>query len=124
MLQLNFTTRVLGPIAAYRLEQHKVTQTLRGYTSSAAQAALTGQLKVGDQMKVLLDGRPIGFAEYVKMDAPRWIDIDTADAQRGGFDDLANLEKALQKAGYRFRPIDMYRLYRIQFSWLEEVKDD
>lgn len=121
MLQLNFTTRVLSPIAAYRLEQHKVTQTLRGYTSSITQAALTGKLKVGDQMEVLLDDHLIGHAEYVKMDSVTWVNLDTADAQRGGFDDLAELEKALQRAGYRFRPIDMYQLYRFQFSWLEEA---
>lgn len=121
MEQLHFTTRVLGPIAAYRLEQRKVTQTLRSYTSSAAQAALTGQLKVGDQMEVLLDNRLLGHAVFVIMDALSWVDIDTANAHRGGFDDLADLEKALQRAGYRFRPINMYRLYRIQFSWLEEV---
>lgn len=121
MKQLNFTTRVLGPIAAYRLEQRQVTQTLRSYTSNAPQASLSGQLKVGNQMEVLLDNRLIGHAEFVKMDTRRWVDIDTSDAQRGGFDDLADLEKGLQRAGFRFKPMDMYQFYRFQFSWLEEV---
>lgn len=123
MEQLKFTTRVLGPIAAYRLEQHQVTQTLRSHSSDIVQAILLGRLKIGDKIKVILDNQTIGFVKWVWLDTPRWIDLSQADARRGGFDSLSDLEKALQRAGYRFRPIDMYKLYRIKFSWLEKVND-
>ena len=123
MEQLKFTTRVLGPVATCRLKQHQVTQTLRSHSSDIVQSVLLGRLKVGDYVRVILDNQMIGLVKWVWLDTPRWIDLSQADAKRGGFDNLADLEKALQRAGYRFRPIDMYKLYRIKFSWLEEVND-
>lgn len=119
MGQLHFTTRVLGPLAALRLEGHQITQTLRSASNSIPKAILSGQLKVSDQIEVTLDGKVVGHAEYVIMDFRRWIDIDLSDARRGGFDTVPDLWKALQRAGYRFKPMDMYQLYRVQFRWLE-----
>jgi len=119
--QLHFTTKVLGPLAVYRLGKHQVTQTIRAHSSNIIQAALSGKLKVGDQMQVKLDDRIIGLAEYVIMDIVNWEYLDPDDAKRGGFDTLADLEQALQRAGYRFKPLNEYKLYRIQFSWLEEA---
>jgi len=120
MKQLHFTTGVLGPLAAYRLEQHQITQTLMSVGSDIIKAILAGELKIGDQIQVTLDDRAIGLAQLVSMDTRTWVDIDSNDAQRGGFDSGDELEKALQRAGYRFQAIDMYQLYRIQFSWLLE----
>jgi len=120
MEQIRFTTRVLGPIAAYRLEQEQVTQTLRGYSHDITQAILTGRLRVGDQIQVILDDRMVGLAQYVILDTT-WLDnLTTEDARRGGFDSVNDLVLALKRAGYRFRPIDQYNFYRIQFSWLVE----
>ena len=121
MEQLKFTTRVLGPLTAYRLGNRSVSQTLRAYSNDIVQAILLGKLKVDDQMEVTLDNRMIGFARYIKMDAVRWRDIDLSDARQGGFDTVDDLEKALQRAGFRFKPMDNYRLHRLQFSWLEEA---
>ncbi|MBA7592135.1 hypothetical protein ES708_34312 [subsurface metagenome] len=55
------------------------------------------------------------------MDAVTWADLGIDDAHRGGFDTLADLEQALKRAGYRFKPLNQYEICRIQFSWLEEV---
>ncbi|MBA7659973.1 hypothetical protein ES703_67972 [subsurface metagenome] len=120
MEQLHFTTKVLGPLAAYRLVRHQVTQTIRGRNNSIVQPFLPGQLKVGDRMAVILDERPIGLAEYIFMDEVNWECLNLDDARRGGFDTLDDLGQALKRAGYHFLPLHNYRLYRLQFSWLEE----
>jgi len=121
MEQIHFTTKVLGIPAAYRLTTHQLTQTIRSKESSITKAILSGILKVGDQVEVTLDGAKIGLAEYVIMDETSWIFLGSKDATRGGFDSKDDLEQALHRAGYRFKPLDDYQLYRIQFSWLKEV---
>ncbi|GAJ09002.1 unnamed protein product, partial [marine sediment metagenome] len=62
-----------------------------------------------------------GHVELISMDAVNWGYLSVEDARRGGFDSLADLEQALKRAGYRFRPLNDYQLYRIQFAWLEEA---
>ncbi|MBA7598124.1 hypothetical protein ES703_05134 [subsurface metagenome] len=121
MEQIQFTTRVLGPTAAYRLEKRQVTQTLRAGSSTIAASILSGLARAGDQLEVLLDGIPEGRAELISMDAVPWEALDVNDARRGGFDTLADMEQALKRAGYRFMPLNEYELFRIQFSWLEEA---
>jgi len=119
--QLHFTTRVLGPAAAYRLEKHQVTQTLRAESSSITNAILLGRVSAGDRLEVLLDNVLVGEAELVSMDAVTWEALDIEDARRGGFGNRFDLACALGRAGYRFMPLSKYALYRVQFSWLEEV---
>ena len=121
MERLHFTTRVLGPAAAYRLEKRQVTQTLRSESDSITNAILLGRVSTGDQLEVLLDGILVGNAKLVSMDAVPWEALGVDDAHRGGFDTLADLEQALKRGGYRFKPLNQYELYRIQFSWLEEA---
>jgi len=121
--QLHFTTKVLGPLAAYKLINYQVTQTLRSKESSITKVIQGGLVKIGDQVEVMLDNIKIEMAEFVIMDAVTWVNLTTKDAARGGFDSLEDLEKALQRAGYRFKPIDMYQLYRVQFSWLTDLAD-
>jgi hypothetical protein len=72
-------------------------------------------------LEVFLDGILVGNVELVSIDAVTWEALGVDDAHRGGFDTLADLEQALKRAGYRFKPLNQYQLYRIQFSWLEEV---
>ena len=119
--RLHFTTRVLGPAAAYRLEKRQVTQTLRSESDSIANAFLLGRVSTGDQLEVVLDGILVGHAELVYRDTVTWEALDIDDAHRGGFDTLADLEQALKRGGYRFKPLNQYQLYRIQFTWLEKV---
>ena len=91
MKQLHFTTRVLGPLAAYRLGKHQVIQTIRSYNSSIVEALLASGPKVGDQMEIMLDERPIGLAEYFIMDVVNWEYLNLDDARRCGFDTLDDL---------------------------------
>ena len=124
--QLHFTTRVLGPVAAFRLERGRIssiaiTQTLRSASSIITDSIVQGRVSVGDRLEVLLDSRLVGHAELISMDAIIWEYINLDDAKRGGFDRLADLELALKRAGYRFKPLSQYELFRIQFRWLEEA---
>jgi len=121
MERLHFTTRVLGPAAAYRLEKRQVTQTLRSDSNSVTESIVNGRVSTGDRLEVLLDGILVGHAELVSMDAVTWEALGIRDARRGGFDSLDDLSEALKRAGYRFKPLNQYELYRIQFAWLEEV---
>ncbi|GAH84570.1 unnamed protein product, partial [marine sediment metagenome] len=45
--QIRFTTRVLGPAAAYRLEKRQVTQTLRSDSNSITESILNGRVSAG-----------------------------------------------------------------------------
>jgi len=119
--QIRFTTRVLGPIAAYRLEKRQVTQTIRSYSSSITQAILLGRVSANNRLKILLDAILTGHAELTLMDAIKWEGLGIDDANRGGFDTLDDLEMALRRAGYRFKPLNQYKLYRIRFIWLKEA---
>ena len=119
--QIRFTTRVLGPATAYRLEKRQVTQTLRSESNSLTDSILHGRVSAGDRLEVLLDGILVGHAELVSRDAVTWEALGIDDALRGGFDTLPDLEQALKRGGYRFKPLNEYEFYRIQFSWLEEA---
>jgi len=119
--QIHFTTRVLGPAAAYRLEQRQVTQTLRSESDSVINSVLLGRVSAGDRLEVLLDSVLVGRVELVSMDAVTWEALGIDDARRGGFGNRCELAYALQRAGFRFMPLNDYQLFRIQFSWLEEA---
>ena len=119
--QIRFTTRVLGPAAAYRLEKRQVTQTLRSESDSITNAILNGRVSAGDRLEVLLDSILVGHAELVSMDAVTWEALGIDDARHGGFGNRFELAYALQRAGFRFMPLNQYELYRIQFAWLEEA---
>jgi len=113
---------VLGPAAAYRLENRQVTQTLRSDSDSLIESILNGRVSAGDRLEIILDGIIVGQAELVSMDAVTWEALRVTDAHRGGFDSqLEELGAALRRAGYRFKPLNEYEFYRIQFTWLEEA---
>ncbi len=119
--KIHFTTRVLGPAAAYRLEKRQVTQTLRSGHESTTESILNGRVSAGDQLEVVLDGILVGQARLTSIHADDWFSLTIEDARRGGFDSLDDLALALKRAGYRFKPLNEYELYRIQFIWLEEA---
>lgn len=119
MRQIRFKTRVLGKKAAERLKAHQVTQTLRSPNSSVVTTLPEGRAVVGDLVEVTLDGEVMGHAEWVYMDAVCWHDLDIEDAQRGGFDNRFEMAYALKRAGYRYKGLDEYEFYRIQFNWRE-----
>ena len=117
--QIHFTTRVLGPVAAYRLEKQQVSQTVRSDSHPITESILRGRVSAGDRLEVLLDRILVSHVELISWDAVTWEALSVDDALRGGFDNLADLEQALKRAGYRFKPLSDYQLYRIQFRWLE-----
>ncbi|MBA7555391.1 hypothetical protein ES705_48052 [subsurface metagenome] len=119
--QIRFTTRVLGPATAYRLEKRQVTQTLRSESNSLTDSILHGRVSAGDRLELVLDGILVGKVKLVSMDAITWEALSIDDAHRGGFDTLPDLKQALERAGYRFKPLNEYEFYRIQFTWLEEA---
>jgi len=119
--QIRFTTRVLGPAAAFRLEKCQLSQTLRSDSHPITESILRGRVSAGDRLEVFLDRILVGPVELVSWDAVTWEALGIDDALRGGFDTLADLEQALKRAGYRFKPLNEYQLYRIQFRWLEEA---
>jgi len=118
--QIRFTAHVLGLRAAYRLEKHEVTQTIRAGSASITEAILNRRASAGDQLLIALDGVLVGHAELISMDAVTWATLNEEDALRGGFDNRFELAYALRRAGHRFKPLDEYPLFRIQFAWLEE----
>lgn len=120
MERLRFITRVLGKKATARLESYEVTKTLRSRSSSIVITILSDQLKVGDMMQVVLDDRIIGLAQHVFMEAVVWGQLDQDDARRGGFDNHLELAYALKRAGFRFKNLNEYEFYRIQFTWQED----
>lgn len=118
--QIRFTTRVLGPLAAYRLEKQQVTQTIRSHSDSVVQATLLGRVSINDRLEILLDNIVVGQAKLVSRNTVKWKDLGTDDVNRGGFDTLDDLGMALKRAGFRFKTLEQYELYRIQFKWLKE----
>lgn len=122
MERIDFTTRVLGTMAAYRLEKHEVTQTLRSESSSITTAIINKRVSAGEKVEIVLDNIPAGHAELLSMDAVTLGGLDTVDARRGGFDSVKDMEAALGRAGFRFKSLNEYHLFRIQFRWLEKVE--
>ncbi len=121
MERLHFTTRVLGPAAAYKLEKRQVTQSLRSESDSVTNAAILGRVSAGDRLEVLLDNIVVGHVKLDSMDAVTWVALGDDDVRRGGFGNRLELAQALQRAGFRFMPMTDYQFFRIQFTWLEEA---
>lgn len=117
MKRLHFHSQVLGPKATLRLRLHKVTQTLRSATEVRKLGLPEGKVVEDSLFEVTLDGVAIGQADAVAMTAVYWHDLDIEDARRGGFDGKDELEKAMKRAGFRYRDVEHYGLYRIQFLW-------
>ena len=118
MERINFTTAVLGAKATTRLREHQVTQTIRSGTSSIALAVNNGRLSPDDMIQVTLDDDFVGYARFTGIERISWGQLTQEDARRGGFDNRFELAYALKRAGYRFKPLDEYPLYRCHFTWL------
>ncbi len=119
---LSFSRRILGPEASLKLERHQVTQTIRAESNDVVQAALSRQLWSRELVRVTLDGEDMGLVSVVACERLPAIALTDADAQRGGFSTLEELDLALQRAGYRFKPLIDYQFYRVQFTWSDEVE--
>lgn len=120
MFRLNFTTPVMGEDGAEKVRRQGVFQTLRSERDDIVVALKTRTLIVGDEMEVALDGEVVGKASPLMIDRIAWGGITLIDAREGGFTSIPELNAALQRAGYRFKPMNTYRFYRVQFQWLNE----
>lgn len=117
LFRLNFSTAVLGEKAAARLRERKVSQTIRSQASSIVDEVLHSRAKVGDALEVALNDELVGTSQLVSVDRVTWDKLTQDDAERGGFDTIRELQIALLRAGYRFKPIESYLFYRIRFEW-------
>lgn len=114
-LTLEFSTGVLGPEGAQRLKDGKVTQTIRSRKSAAPLFTKRGQ-----SVAVTLDGIKLFDARITEIKRAQWHDLGIFDAEIGGFNTMGDLENALRRAGFRFKNLNDYELFRVQF---QPVKD-
>lgn len=121
MFRLNFTSKVMGPAGTDRLREQRVTQTLRSPSCNIVRELKYGRLTPGDFFEVALDGEVIGIAGLEFCDRRNGLFLAAEDVERGGFDDGLELEKALKRAGYRFKGVEQYTFYRIRFRWVKEA---
>jgi hypothetical protein len=106
-------------VASQKLKAHQVTQTIRGQSSRIVKEFYGKQAGLTIPMLVWLDDL-VGMVKVETIEAERWSQLTEADAERGGFPDLIGLKAALVRAGYRFKPLDTYPLYRVRFTWTVE----
>ena len=118
--QIHFTSEVMGPKAIARLKAHQVKQTLRSANEVRNWGLPGGRVAVESDFELILDGVVIGRTDLACMDAVHWHELDIGDARRGGFESLEELEKALKRAGFRYKDAEDYGFYRIQFTWRKE----
>lgn len=116
---LRFTSRVLGQSATKALLSKAVNLTIRSEDATliglGAQPGARFPVVIKDQWGVELTIGTIAITEVKEI---TWDAITNIDAYRGGFISKAHLAKALKRAGYRFKPLEEYRLFRIAFRWL------
>ena len=122
MFRLNFTSYVLGAGATEKLRRHEVTQTVRSKSSDIVVAVLNGYLDIGDPIEIFIDGEELGEAELSYWEGLSADELDEKDAQRGGFNTVAGIVLALRKAGYRFKALKDYDVFRVRFKWFLTVR--
>jgi len=120
MFTLNFTRKVLGPEASLKLQRHEVTQTIRAETSAIVKGIMNSGLRAGDELRIALDGENIGLASLIACEWVPAAGLTSGDARRGGFHTVEELQAALKRAGYRFKPLIDYIFYRVHFGWVRD----
>jgi len=111
--RLDFSTRVLGKNAAKRLKH------LNGFF-------LTFRSKMVNEYvfhDIYLDDKLLGRAwltipiDYTSSNRKANLGILDHDlATMGGFDTVEEQQKALKRAGYRFKPLNKYKAYPVIFT--------
>ncbi len=115
---LRFKSWVLGQSATKALIDKVITQTIRSEDATLIQL----KAKPGDRFPVVLQDSwgaevTIGTITITEVEEKTWGAITEADAYLGGFIGKEALGKALFWAGYRFKSLEEYRLFRIAFRW-------
>ena len=93
---LNFKTRVLGLEAAGSLKNKDIIQTIR----SASSDCVKDNWVKGTLIEIHLDGEFVGIATVAEIRAVKFSNLIKYDAERGGFENLEALSKALKKFGW------------------------
>ena len=117
--EINFSSRVLGNDAVWKLCKHEVTQTIRAHASFPC---YEDGILYNNIIPVYLDGNHVGGVEVYMIKSVLFGDLTEFDAKIGGFTTLESLKKALKRAGFRFKPLEEYSGYRVRFEWKEVVK--
>lgn len=115
---LRFTSRVLGQSATKDLISKDVCQTIRSEDATLIKL----KAKPGDCFPVVLQDHwgielTIGTITITEILPTYWREVTQQDAWRGGFLSKPELARALKRAGYRFKPLEEYQLYKIAFTW-------
>lgn len=112
MDRLDFHTRVLGKKASRRL------RNLYGEFLT-----IRSKLPKDRELDIYLDGKRLGRALAMtnvslgstmeKIGLSNLLDLSSA--RLGGFETVGEQENALRRAGYRFKPLEQYKVYPIFF---------
>ena len=121
--KLDFTSIVLGPLATLNLKDKKVTQTIRS-RSYIDSLPFVDKPRVGKVFRITLDGKTIGKAEIKNIEVINLGKLGEEDAKAGGFGSYSELCRALQRAGFRFKPLSEYEGYKIEFLWLDNAHEN
>jgi len=113
---LRFTERVLGHETAANLRQRRLVQTIR------SDKEIEG-LKERDLVEITLDDKPVGEAYITSIDKVRLSELAHDDATRGGFSNLIDLQDALIRAGFRYKPFSEYVESRVLFTWKKDWQE-
>jgi len=120
-MELHFTMLTLGIPAMQKLVSHKVTQTIRSKKTDIVKAYRLGTVELGrSELDITLDYiGTIGRAIIDDIEETKWHQLTMADAERGGFDSMESLHRALLRTGYRYHVHDLDEVifYKVKFHW-------
>ncbi|MDG7023036.1 MAG: ASCH domain-containing protein [Nitrososphaerota archaeon] len=109
---LSFSVRVLGTTASQALRDGKVLQSIRSRHSAAPFLRRRGQV-----VAVYLDGKFLYHVRITEIKQKPLRDLTQFDAELGGFLTLKELQGAVKRAGFRFKPLHEYTgTFAIQFQ--------
>jgi len=114
LVELHFTTLVLGPNAAVKLKLGKITQTIRSRKEASRFLSQNG-----NKIAILLNKRLLYYAtqDYIKPIEFRKLGI--WDAEIGGFETVSSLQTALKKGGFRFKEFKEYNGFKLGFVMIK-----
>ena len=108
---LNFHSRVLGLLPTIELTRGRVVQTIRSRKETAPFFSMRGF-----RVKIYLDDIFLYNAKISGIKPIKFQDLNDFDAECGGFENLAQLQTALRKAGFRFKIFYDYEGFAINFQ--------
>ncbi len=108
---LQFSTRVLGKDVAESLKSGYIKQTVRSRKQSAPFL-----MRRGTWVPLYLDDQQLYDVRITDIIPTKMSEMSMSDAESGGFEDVGELESALIRAGFRFKPLYEYSGFKILFT--------